>query len=920
MLGIVLSVGGPLVGLGVFHAADMLNLYAPWRADAPHGFLPENGLVSDTVNGVMPSRAEFVRRLHSGDVALWADTPGGGGALGVIPDVALFSPLTWPYLLLPLWYAPAVAKALELAVAAAFTALFLRRLSTNRIAAAVGGLVYMNSGFQVAWTNWPQSQVGAFIPVLFWAVERAIQTRRVAALVPVALATTGLLLGGFPFVAVVALLAAGVYALVRCLCLRAVLRARAGLLAGLASGVVLGVGLAAVHLLPFVDRLSWLGLDYRTRVAGQHLPLESLVTTAVPWAFGAYVDGVYYGARNIVETLSFVGAAAVVLILVAAIGAHQLSLPRGARSALWGLLIFGVIATFLGGPLLALLEQSLPLVFENNFIGRLRSVLGFVAAVLAGLGVQVVSLSAWRLRRVDRLRVAAIAAVLAILSYEIASRVLVRAEAVHQLRYLARQSLIPVAALIIAVGLVVLARRFPARRPLALALLPGLVLIESMAVVWPFWPRIPKSDFYPVTAAHSFLLEHQGNERILLQDRALEPGSTTFYGIRTVAAHQFFQPSWKEALRRTDQAAFRRETFPMFAQQPENARQVVGSPIFDRLAAKYYAAQPWAPVLGDVQPLPKPPLTAELATGQIVERPAPPGRLRALRVWLATVYDRPARAELRAEVRSPAGEVVAIGSRRVDDVRRVGVGVIDLAFPEVDVPPGSITRLELRATGGSVRLGSDSAGIVVRAVRAADDGLRAVFADGVTVYERTTALSRFRWAARTRVVADPDQRLNVLASDLPEDAVLLDRPGSPGEGRPAAITVRTGAGDEFVVDVDARGGGYLVIADALQRDWVAEVDGHEADLVPADHALVAVHVPRGSHRVELRYQPEAWTWGRALSAASVLLLLGLAGWHPTRRFFSRSCAGEQPVASVTGAGSPPVVAPASVRPPTGPPR
>jgi len=105
----------------------------------------------------------------------------------------LLSPLTWPYLVLPLWYAPALSKALEMAVAAGFTALFLRRLGAGRFAAVVGGLVYMNSGFQVAWTNWPQTLVGAFIPVLFWAVERAIQQRRAAALVPVALATAGLL-------------------------------------------------------------------------------------------------------------------------------------------------------------------------------------------------------------------------------------------------------------------------------------------------------------------------------------------------------------------------------------------------------------------------------------------------------------------------------------------------------------------------------------------------------------------------------------------------------------------------------------------------------------------------------------------------------------------------------------------------------
>jgi hypothetical protein len=81
-LGIVLSVGAPLFGLGSLHASDMLNQFAPWRADAPYGFHPDNGQVSDTVNGVTPLRAELVHWLHDGDFALWTDLPGGGGPLG----------------------------------------------------------------------------------------------------------------------------------------------------------------------------------------------------------------------------------------------------------------------------------------------------------------------------------------------------------------------------------------------------------------------------------------------------------------------------------------------------------------------------------------------------------------------------------------------------------------------------------------------------------------------------------------------------------------------------------------------------------------------------------------------------------------------------------------------------------------------
>jgi len=108
---------------------------------------------------------------------------------------------------------------------------------------------------------------------------------------------------------------------------------------------------------------------------------------------------------------------------------------------------------------------------------------------------------------------------------------------------------------------------------------------------------------------------------------------------------------------------------------------------------------------------------------------------------------------------------------------------------------------------------------VVRAVHTADDRLQTVFTDGVTIYERTTALPRFRWAFKMRVVADAQDRLNTLARSLPAGTLILDRPGPPGhtvEGRLATISVRSSTGDRLAADVQAQGGGYLV-AEAIRE-------------------------------------------------------------------------------------------------------
>ncbi|HWM03165.1 MAG TPA: DUF6044 family protein [Actinophytocola sp.] len=150
-------------------------------------------------------------------------------------------------------------------------------------------------------------------------------------------------------------------------------------------------------------------------------------------------------------------------------------------------------------------------------------------------------------------------------------------------------------------------------------------------------------------------------------------------------------------------------------------------------------------------------------------------------------------------------------------------------------------------------------------------------ADGVAVWARADPLPRIRWASRTRVIADPADRVDTLARvPLPANTVVLDRPGEPTGGTSAQVTVVEDSGDTVRVRVTAQGPGYLVVADNVRTDWVAEVDGQERPIVPADHALGAVHVDAGEHEIALRYSPRGRTTGIALSAAATLVLFAAA--------------------------------------------
>ena len=161
---------------------------------------------------------------------------------------------------------------------------------------------------------------------------------------------------------------------------------------------------------------------------------------------------------------------------------------------------------------------------------------------------------------------------------------------------------------------------------------------------------------------------------------------------------------------------------------------------------------------------------------------------------------------------------------------------------------------------------------------ATNDGLKVAFAEpGGIVYQRLTAEPRIRWASSSTVIADPTQQLVALETNaVPTDQVVLGAPGPTASGKPAKISVVTDGGQTISADVDASGAGYLVVADALQEaGWSVEVDGKPAKLLPADHALVAVAVPSGAHRVTLRYHAPGQLAGAGLTGVAIVLLFGV---------------------------------------------
>jgi hypothetical protein len=838
----------------------------------------------------------FTDELRSGRVASWNPYSSGGMPLAATPNYALASPISLPYFLLPAWLAPAYEKLLELAVAIAGCFLFLRRLRLGRPAALLGGLVFAASAFMVVWTGWTQTRVAAVIPLVFWAIERLVQRRRAADAALLSLAVAALLLGGFPSVAAFTLLTAAGYLVVRAIAERI-----PTLIAGGVAGMIGGASLAAWQLLPFADFLrTWL-VQGRAQTPADHLSPAALVTAVAPYAFGdvsGRANPRWYLADNMVEALSYVGAAAVVLTIVA------LAAPRAGRSLLpratwvflvaaaggWAMLIYG------GGPVLALLQHA-P-VFDANAIGRARSVLGFLLAALAAAGFEIVlrhrgAIAGRRRWWGAGVWTAAIAAGgLACLAGLHTARS-TPALAAGRVAQLERQVLIAAALVVITVACVLVLMSDRARRVrlAAAVLIPLLVAGQALSLVLPYYPRVPRDTFYPTTEVHAYLAAHLGHDRFAGTTNAMIMGADAPKRLRALTGHGFINARFAAMVRGVPGNPIPYPTYVNLRADPA----VAASPVLDRLAVRYLVASPRDPVIGTARDVPGDGGAVTLTPDNPVAAAVPgTGPVRAVGLTPLRPPSGTADPQARVEVvvRDANGVTVARAQRLLLRVTGGRPFLVPVAMPAVPASARLTATFTLRGTAPLTIAARGTPPMArmpaVSTVMPADDGLTIAHAGSAVVYERLTALPRIRWAAQAVVEPDADRRVALLAAGrVGPDQVLLDAPGATGDGRPAYLRIDDDGTDRIAVSVRAAGAGYLVVADADQVGWVAEVDGRPASLLPADQGVVAVAVPAGVHTVRLSFSPPDHNLGTGLTLLTLFILVAVTVYPRAARVTPR---------------------------------
>jgi hypothetical protein len=160
----------------------------------------------------------------------------------------------------------------------------------------------------------------------------------------------------------------------------------------------------------------------------------------------------------------------------------------------------------------------------------------------------------------------------------------------------------------------------------------------------------------------------------------------------------------------------------------------------------------------------------------------------------------------------------------------------------------------------------------------------------------TTYLHRLdEYLPRAYVVYQAEVRRGQEALELLADpefdplqtVVLEEEPGIILEGasaRDSTVSIVDYQPSRITLDVETAADGILVLSEVYYPGWRAYVDGVEAKIHRADHALRAVEVEGGSHRVELVYDPLSFKLGGAMTGVALSLVLVTAVWSRISHF------------------------------------
>lgn len=396
---VVVGMALPLVLLAPWLASERLLVPTDVLRDqvpgAPKLEDPDpRDLLNDAVFQLIPWELEVRHAYAEGRLPLWSDLLAGGSSPWVNPQTMPLGPLALLARPLPVQHFLLAMLALKLLVAFQGTWVLARRVGAGRRGSLFAGASFALGGGVVAWALYPISATVVWVPWMAAGSLALLRRSRPRAVAVTAVAFGAALLSGNPETA----LAGGLFAALVALGLR---RRRASLVKGLSRAglaAVLGLGLAAPQIVPFLLAAP-ASLRAEQTVERSLPPVHLQLRVPMSWFYNgqgrflyAPVDRHVFG-RPFHEpfrgAIDWLDAAAPYAGIVALAGAVAALFGLRRRRAAWPFLAFAAAGLILAShpvPLVRLLHLVPPLRVPSYL--RLLPVMALALSVAGGLGMR----------------------------------------------------------------------------------------------------------------------------------------------------------------------------------------------------------------------------------------------------------------------------------------------------------------------------------------------------------------------------------------------------------------------------------------------------------------------------------------------------------------------------------------------------
>jgi len=523
---------------------------------------PSNWVQGDLIHEVAPHELTARRVLARGEWPLWNAAVGAGMPLLADPQAHAhwLQPITAPALVLPVAQRFAAVAASRVFVALVFTFLALGALGLAEGPSFFGAVAFGFGAFLQIWVGWPIANAAAALPLAAYAVILAAERGAVRDWVLLMIATVAVLLSGHPETTLYAGLVMAVVALG--FVFRGGERPKWRLFGRYAGAAIVAGCLAAPALLPALEYLPQTHryhlLENRNERLGELDPLRGwrdpdqaweslgdlagrLVPTVAPLALGSDLLGQYWGeASTYLYGAAFVGTLTLVLGLAAyRPGAARFPFERG---LLWiGVPLTGLVLA--RPPGLRELFAAVPFMDRSpSDHARVALLLGFFLAVLASM-----TLDRWCRAEGSGLSTTLVATGVGLAL--IAASLFFAPDQPNRIMSIRRLALFGQLALLLVGGFLLARSRKPREKArVAIPIILSLMTFSELALLFtPANPSSPPGLFYPETAATRFLVQGDGEDRVVGLGDVLRPNIPSVYGLSDPRISNASKP-WEYAL------------------------------------------------------------------------------------------------------------------------------------------------------------------------------------------------------------------------------------------------------------------------------------------------------------------------------------------------------------------------------------